>query len=106
MEVPSLTLLGQIDTVVNNPAIRGVYAASAAPKLLVEIEHAGHYAFSGLCFAGSDCNPPVTLSQAEAHGHVLRWVLPFLEVYLNGNEDFAAFFLKPLPGVTVASELQ
>jgi len=106
MSVPSLSMLGVIDSVVNNPAIRTVYASSEAPKLLVEIQHAGHYAFSGACFAGSDCNPPVTLTQAEAHGHVLRWVLPFLEVYLNGNQDFSAFFLRPLPGVTVSSQLE
>lgn len=105
MSVPSLSMLGVVDSVVNNTLIRNVYAASEAPKLLVEIQNAGHYAFSGLCFPTSDCNPPVTLTQDEAHGHVLRWVRPFLEVYLNGDQDFAAFFLKPLPGVAVSSQL-
>lgn len=105
MSVPSLSMLGVIDSVVNNVSIRNVYAASEAPKLLVEIQNAGHYAFSGLCFPTSDCNPPITLTQDEAHGHVLRWIRPFLEVYLNGNQDFSAFFLKPLPGEVVSSQL-
>ena len=106
LSVPSLTMIGAIDTVVNNAATQTAYAASDAPKTLVSIGHAGHYAFSGLCFPGSDCNPPVTLTQDEAHGHVLRWVRPFLETYLNGDASYSAFFLKPLPGETVASQLQ
>lgn len=106
LSVPSLTMIGAIDTVVNNAATQTAYGASAAPKTLVSIGNAGHYAFSGLCFAGSDCNPPVTLTQDEAHGHVLRWVRPFLETYLNGDATFSAFFLKPLPGEAVASQLQ
>jgi len=103
MSVPSLSMLGAIDSVVNNSLIRTVYASSAAPKFLVEIQNAGHYAFSGLCFPTSDCNPPVTLTQDEAHGHVLRWFRPFLEVYLNGDQHFSAFFLKPMPGEVVSS---
>src|SRR5262249_19848832 len=48
--MPSLIMLGNVDSVVNNPAARDAYAASSMPKLLVEIEHAGHYAFSTGCF--------------------------------------------------------
>jgi len=106
LTVPSLTMFGAIDTVVSLPPIRALYASSAPPKFEVEIQHAGHYAFSGACFPSSDCNPPTTLTQDEAHGQVLRWVLPFLEVYLNDNQDFTPFFLAPRPGVTVASQLQ
>lgn len=106
LTVPSLTMIGAIDTVVNNAATQTAYTASDAPKTLVSIGNAGHYAFSGLCFPSSDCNPPVTLTQDEAHGHVLRWVRPFLETYLNGDASYAAFFLKPLPGETVAQQLQ
>ena len=106
LTVPSLTMIGAIDTVVNNAATQTAYTASDAPKTLVSIGNAGHYAFSGLCFPTSDCNPPVTLTQDEAHGHVLRWVRPFLETYLNGDASYAAFFLKPLPGETVAQQLQ
>lgn len=106
LSVPSLTMIGAIDSVVNNTATQTAYGASAAPKTLVSIGNAGHYAFSGLCFPSSDCNPPVTLTQDEAHGHVLRWVRPFLETYLNGDASFAAFFLKPLPGEAVAQQLQ
>lgn len=103
LAIPSLSLLGQVDSVVNNAQIRATYQASTAPKYLVQIQHAGHYAFSNLCFPGSDCNPPVTLTQDEAHGHVLRWVLPFLELHLNGNQDFAPFFLVPEPGVVFSA---
>jgi dienelactone hydrolase len=98
MSVPSLSMLGELDTRVSNDAIRTVYGASSTPRHLVEILDAGHYAFSGRCFPSSDCNPPVTLTQDEAHGHVLRWVRPFLETYLNGDASFSAFFLRPLPG--------
>jgi hypothetical protein len=37
---------------------------------------------------------------------VLRWVRPFLETYLNGDDSFSAFFLKSLPGESVASQRQ
>ncbi|MEW6273387.1 MAG: hypothetical protein AB1689_29255 [Thermodesulfobacteriota bacterium] len=104
LDVPSLTMLGQIDSVVNNTAIRNAYERALPPKLLVEIARAGHYAFSGGCFPSSDCNPPATLTQDEAHGHVLRWVRPFLELYLNGDQGFAPFFLAPEPGVVLRSE--
>jgi dienelactone hydrolase len=95
--VPSLMMLGAIDSVVNDDAARQAYAASASPKYKVEIEHAGHYAFSNLCFPSADCMPPATLTQDEAHVQVLRWVIPFLERYLRGDEGFAAFFDTPIP---------
>lgn len=85
--VPSLIALGNIDSVVNNPAARQAYAASAAPKLLVEVEHGGHYVFSNACFPSPDCNPPTTLTQPEAHDAALRYIVPFLERYLAGRED-------------------
>jgi predicted dienelactone hydrolase len=97
IDVPFLLILGNIDSVVNNPTARTAYAASPSPKYKVEIEHAGHYAFSDLCFPSADCNPPTTLSQDEAHAHVLRWVVPFLEWRLRGDERFAAFFEQPVP---------
>jgi dienelactone hydrolase len=103
LTIPSLTMLGQIDTVVSNTAIRNAYAAALPPKHLVEIRDAGHYAFSNLCFAGPDCAPPATLTQAEAHAQVLRWVLPFLKVHLAGDAGFAPF-LAPPPGPGVVHE--
>lgn len=99
LSIPSLTLLGQVDQVLPVEPMRDVWERSAAPKVLVEIRDAGHYAFSDFCRPGSDCNPPATLDPDEAHAHVLRWVRPFLELHLNGDEDFAAFFLAPEPGV-------
>ncbi|MFN8643176.1 MAG: hypothetical protein U0802_16525 [Candidatus Binatia bacterium] len=102
VRVPSLTMLGQIDSVVNNAAIRTAYANAQQPKLLVEIEHAGHYAFSDRCFPRSDCNPPVTATQDEAHEQVLRWVVPFLERYLAGRGAAEPFFRAPPPGAVVS----
>jgi predicted dienelactone hydrolase len=97
LTIPSLAMFGSVDTYVNLPNIQTAYAASQSPKYLVEIKDAGHFAFSGLCFASPDCNFPTTLSQAEAHELVLRWVLPFLEVYLAGDTSFAPFLLEPAP---------
>ena len=97
LTMPSLSILGQIDSVVNNTAIRNAYANALPPKALVEIEHAGHYAFSNGCFPSADCNPPTTLNQTEAHNIVLRWVLPFLEVHLVGDPSFEPFLTPPAP---------
>ncbi len=103
--VPSLTMIGQIDSVVNNPGTRNAYASAVPPKYLLEIKHAGHFAFSNGCFAGPDCNPPVTLSQAEAHLLVRRWVLPFLKVHL-ANDASLLPLLSPPPPPTVVLERQ
>jgi predicted dienelactone hydrolase len=97
LTIPSLTMLGQVDSVVDDNAIRAAYASGAAPKYLVEIANAGHYTFSDLCFPSADCNPPTTLTQDEAHDAVRRWVLPFLKVYLAGDASFARF-LAPVTG--------
>jgi hypothetical protein len=67
------------------------------PKYKVEIDHAGHFAFSNSCFPSADCNPPTTLTQDEAHGNVMRFVIPFLEWKLRGDDTFAAFFDQPIP---------
>ena len=99
LHVPSLLMLGNIDSVVNNTTARTAYGNSDTPKYKVEIEHAGHYVFSNGCFPGPDCNPPTTLTQDEAHLQVLRWVIPFLEWKLKGDDTFAAFFESPPPGV-------
>jgi predicted dienelactone hydrolase len=102
LTVPSLTMLGQIDSVVDNDAIRAAYEDALPPKYLVEIESAGHYAFSNVCFPSPDCAPPATLAQGEAHALVRRWLVPFLKVYLAGDESFAPFLIPPGgPGVAV-----
>ncbi len=98
LTVPSLTMLGSIDSVVSDPTIRAAYDAAHTPKFSVEIADAGHYAFSNFCFPSPDCNPPTTLTQDEAHELVVRYALPFLEVYLAGDLRFLPF-LAP-PGVT------
>lgn len=105
LAMPSLTMLGQIDSVVNNAAIRDAFQQSASPpKYLVEIEKAGHYAWSEVCFPSSDCAPPATLTQAEAHDAVRRWVLPFLRRHLDGDESFASFFAGTVPGIVLLAD--
>jgi dienelactone hydrolase len=105
LSVPSLTMIGAIDSVVNNAATRTAYANSDPPKMLVEIRDAGHYAFSGACFPGPDCNPPVTLTQAEAHDAVLRYAVPFLETALNGDAAWQPLLdAPPSPTFVVESE--
>ena len=98
--VPSLLMLGTVDSVINLGTARTAYGNFDTPKYKVEIEHAGHFAFSNLCFPNvADCKPPTTLTQDEAHLQVLRWVIPFLEWKLKGDDKFAAFFDSPPPGV-------
>jgi dienelactone hydrolase len=106
LTVPSLTMLGQIDSTVNNAGIRNAYANSSAPKILVEIADAGHYAFSNSCFPNSpDCNPPVTLTQDEAHDAVLRYAIPFLQVQLKDDLAWSPLLTAPpSPTFVVESE--
>jgi predicted dienelactone hydrolase len=103
--VPSLHMMGELDSAVSNPAIETTYANAQPPKYLVEILDAGHYAFSNGCFPSPDCNPPVTLTQPESHALVRRFVLPFLKVYLAGDTTFAPFLVPPpLPAVVFQAE--
>jgi chlorophyllase-like protein len=97
LTIPSLTMFGEIDSVVSDTAILGAYDASSSPKYLAEIKNTGHFAWSDNCFPTPDCNPPTTLTQDEAHEAVLRWVLPFLKVYLADDPTFAPF-LAPITG--------
>jgi dienelactone hydrolase len=106
LSIPSLSMIGEVDSLVNNQAVRDTYARAQAPKYLIEILNTGHYAFSNGCFPGPDCNPPVTLTQTEANQVVLRWVLPFLELHLKGDQTFAQFLASPPPpGVLFDSQL-
>lgn len=95
--IPSLLMLSELDSYVDNDANRVAYANSSAPKYLVEIQNTGHFAYSNGCFASPDCNPPTTLTQDEAHAAVLRWVVPFVEWRLGGDQRFAPFFGAPTP---------
>jgi predicted dienelactone hydrolase len=104
LAIPSLTLIGAIDSVVNNAPTRTAYAAAQSPKYFVEVGDAGHYAFSDLCFPSPDCDPPTTRTQDEAHALVLRFVLPFLQVHLAGDARFAPLLGAPPPaGVAFAA---
>jgi|GEM_PF-786716 len=105
LSIPSLTLYGEVESVVSNAGIFAAYERSTGPKRLVGIEDAGHYAFSDGCFPSADCNPPVTLTQDEAHERVKRQILPFLKVYLAGDQAWAPFLTTPPPpGVITAVE--
>ena len=105
MTVPSMSMLGQVDSVVNLPAIRTAYDDAQPPKYLVEIKSTGHFAFSDGCFPGPDCMPPTTLTQAEAHADVLRYAVPFLQVYLAGDQSFLPFLALPAgPSFDVQAE--
>jgi dienelactone hydrolase len=104
LTIPSLTLLGEIDSRVNNDAIRAAYAAALAPKLLVEILDGGHYVVSDNCFPSADCNPPLTLTQAEAHEQALRWIVPFLDRYLAGDATAEPLLVAGPPGSVVTQE--
>lgn len=88
--------------VVDNAIARAGHALSVTPKYLVEIEDAGHYAFSDFCLNQVDCNPPVTRSQDEAHALALRYIVPFLEVYVAGNEALRPHLEGPVPGVLLS----
>ena len=63
LTMPSLTVLGGIDSVVDPEAPQKAFADSAKPKFQVVVEHSGHYTVSDGCFAGPDCKPPTTLTQ-------------------------------------------
>lgn len=97
LTVPSLTMLGEIDSVVSNARIREAYDLALPPKLLVSIGDAGHYAFSDACFPSADCDPPRTRSQPEAHALARRWILPFFKVHLAGDLRFAPFLASDRP---------
>jgi predicted dienelactone hydrolase len=102
LAVPSLFMIGEVDTFVDDAKVRDAYAAAHPPKAIVEVEHAGHFAFSQGCFTSPDCMPPTTLTQDEAHALVLRYAVPFLEVYLAGDDRFRPLLDAPaIPGVTV-----
>jgi predicted dienelactone hydrolase len=105
LPIPSLTVIGEVDSVVNNTATRALQAAGVAPRYLGEIQHAGHYAFSDLCFPGPDCSAPATLTQPESHYLVRRLVLPYLALTLAGDDTFRPFLQEPaLPGISLTAE--
>lgn len=93
-DIPSLTIISEVDGTVNNERSVDAYRRSARPKWLVNIRHAGHFAASGPCFTGPDCEAPMILAQAEANPKMKRWVLPFLKVFLEGDFAFAPFLAE------------
>ena len=72
------------------------YALGTGPRWLVKILDAGHCAFIPLCaerFCGAGCQAGA-LPPAEANDLVLRYAVPFLLRYLEGNHA-AAKALRP-----------
>jgi dienelactone hydrolase len=53
-EVPSLTMAGTGDGIIPAETTRAVFDAMVAPKHLLEIEGAGHLAFSDICLIGRE----------------------------------------------------
>jgi predicted dienelactone hydrolase len=104
LRIPTLMALGAIDSVVNNTLTEAAYDVATAPRMLVAIGNAGHFAFSDGCFPGKDCNPPVTRTQPEAHALALRYIVPFLEVYLAGRPEAAALLGAAVPDVRVRDD--
>ncbi|MGH7788083.1 MAG: alpha/beta hydrolase family protein [Candidatus Binatia bacterium] len=105
VDIPSLSMLGEIDSRVNNAAVRATYENASLPKFKVEIGDAGHYAFSDACFPSPDCQAPVTRTQVEAHDLVVRWAVPFLLRYLAGDLSYEPLLAGPGPsGASVVSE--
>ena len=72
------------------------FSALRAPRYLVELLDTGHFAYANICSPGlepirdfPDCASG-TLGQAEAHELVLRFALPFLSLYVTGDQSAAA----------------
>jgi dienelactone hydrolase len=101
--IPSLTMFGTDDTFVPLDAVRNQFALPSPPKFEVEIAHTGHFAFSNICIGTPpDCAVPAELTQDEAHAVVLRWVVPFLEIYLRGATGLDQLLSAPTPpGITL-----
>lgn len=93
-DIPSLTVIADQDGTVNNDGNVAAYERSSRPKWLVNILHGGHFAASGPCFSGPDCERPEILSQTEANARLKRWVLPFLKVFLDDDFAFLPFLAE------------
>jgi dienelactone hydrolase len=93
--LPSLLMLGQIDSVVNFPP-HGRLRRLGEPQVQGRDQARGHYAFSGGCFPGPDCSrrAPHTARGAGARPPL---VLPFLKVYLVGDTSLAPLLASPAP---------
>ena len=103
-DIPSLTFIGDIDSVVSNERNVAAYERSSGQKWLVNVLYAGHYLVSDACFPSVDCEPPFVLEQPEAHDLAKRWLLPFLKFFLEGDESFAPFLARDAgPGFEVES---
>jgi len=87
-EVPTVVMVGALDTFAPpDTQAWPYYALLRGPRLFVQIANTGHFAFSDRCTFGMgrpDCGPG-TLSQSEAHAHVLRVAVPFLLRHLTGR---------------------
>jgi predicted dienelactone hydrolase len=94
---PLMVMTGELDTL--TPFAEDAepsYALGTGPRWLVKILQAGHCAFIPLCapgFCGAGCEPPA-LASAEANDLVLRYAVPFLLRYLEGDRK-AAKALRP-----------
>ena len=95
--VPLMVMTGELDSL--TPFAEDAepsYALATGPRWLVKILRTGHCAFIPVCleqFCGAGCEPG-TLAPAEANALVLRYAVPFMLRYLEGDRK-AAKALRP-----------
>jgi predicted dienelactone hydrolase len=94
---PLMVMTGELDSLTPfTEDAEPSYALGTGPRWLAKILRTGHCAFIPLCaeqFCGAGCEPG-TLAPAEANDLVLRYAVPFLARYLDGDRK-AAKALRP-----------
>jgi predicted dienelactone hydrolase len=94
---PLMVMAGELDSLTPfTEDAEPSYAEGTGPRWLVKILRAGHCAFIPLCaeqFCGAGCEAG-TLAPAEANDLVLRYAVPFMLRYLDGDKK-AAKALRP-----------
>ena len=97
IKVPLMVMTGELDSLTPfTEDAEPSYALGTGPRWLVEILRAGHCAFIPLCiesFCGVGCEPGA-LTPAEGNALTLRYAVPFLLRYLDGDRK-AAKALRP-----------
>jgi len=94
---PLMVMTGELDSLTPfTEDAEPSYALGTGPRWLVEILRAGHCAFIPLCaeqFCGAGCEAGA-LPPADANALVLRYAVPFMLRYLEGDRG-AAKALRP-----------
>ncbi len=97
IKAPLMVMTGELDSLTPfTEDAEPSYALGTGPRWLVKILRTGHCAFIPLCleqFCGAGCEAG-TLAPAEANPLVLRYAVPFMLRYLQGDRK-AAKSLRP-----------